>query len=81
MSAEKTKKEAKASFESMMERLDHIVAQLEGGQLSLEESIALFEEGMGLAKKGVERLDDAERRVRILVEDEGGSREEDFQGP
>ena len=78
--AKKSQDEA-ASFEEMMQRLDHIVTQLEGGQLSLEESISLFEEGMRLSKDGLGRLDDAERRVRILVEDEGGVTEEDFDSP
>ncbi|MBW2702211.1 MAG: exodeoxyribonuclease VII small subunit [Deltaproteobacteria bacterium] len=69
------------SFEEMMARLDDIAGRLESGESSLEESIALFEEGMQLAKTGMERLDDAERRVRILVDAADGEREEDFDSP
>jgi exodeoxyribonuclease VII small subunit len=61
----------KPSFESLMEELEKIVGQLEGGELSLEKSIELFEKGMGLAKKGMKTLDNAEKRVEMLVREDG----------
>jgi len=63
----KAKSEKAQSFESLMEELEKIVASLEAGDLSLEKSIELFEKGMGLAKLGMKTLDDAEKRVEMLV--------------
>lgn len=69
----KRAKEAKAApFEQVMERLQTVVERLEGGELPLEESLAVFEEGVRLAREGASRLDDAERRVEeLLAEDKG----------
>lgn len=62
-----------ASFEEAMRRLTHIVEDLEGGELSLEESLARFEEGVRLARDSQARLDAAEARVEELLRvDEGG---------
>lgn len=55
------------TFEASMERLDQIVKALEGGEVSLEESIALFEEGTKLAAKCTELLDTAELKVSKLM--------------
>lgn len=63
------------AFEEAFARLEHIVQRLEGGQASLEESLALFEEGVGLARLCRSRLDRAERRIRVLVDGEEGERE------
>jgi exodeoxyribonuclease VII small subunit len=63
-----------ASFEAYTERLAEIVEQLEGGELPLERSLELFEEGVGLARRAQSRLDAAERRVEeLLGVDEDGS--------
>jgi exodeoxyribonuclease VII small subunit len=56
------------SFEVLYKRLEESVAKLEGGNLSLEESLALYEEGMKLAKQCQEMLQDAELRVSRLQE-------------
>lgn len=61
------------SFEAAIEKLDSIVSRLESGALSLDESLSLFEEGVGLIKICNERLDKAEQRVRILTEDKSGA--------
>ncbi|RMF79579.1 MAG: exodeoxyribonuclease VII small subunit [Nitrospirae bacterium] len=61
------------SFESALARLEEIVGRLEAGELPLEESLALFEEGVGLVKECGRRLDEAERRVEKLVTDADGS--------
>lgn len=55
-------------YEEIVQRLGRIVERLEGGGLSLEEAIGAFEEGIGLARAGSARLDEAERRVELLLE-------------
>lgn len=55
------------SFEDAIQRLGKIVEELEGGELPLEASIALFEEGIRLARASQERLDRAEKRIEELL--------------
>ena len=55
------------SFEDAIRRLGHIVEQLERGDLPLETSLRLFEEGIGLARISQRRLDGAERRIEELL--------------
>lgn len=59
--------ETELSFEESARRLADIVAQLEGGDLPLEQSLALFEEGVRLARSAQARLDLAEKRVEELL--------------
>ncbi len=54
-------------FEDAMARLEEIVTQLESGDLSLEESLNIFEEGMKLAKFCSAKLEEAEKKVTMLV--------------
>jgi exodeoxyribonuclease VII small subunit len=56
-----------ASFEEATRRLAQIVAELEGGDLPLDRSLSLFEEGVRLARSAEERLDRAEKRVEELL--------------
>lgn len=56
-----------APFEEVMDRLQAVVAQLEEGDLPLEQSLAMFEEGVRLSRAGAKRLDEAERRVEELL--------------
>ena len=56
-----------APFEDVMERLQAVVEQLEEGDLPLEQSLAMLEEGVGLSRAGAKRLDEAERRVEELL--------------
>jgi exodeoxyribonuclease VII small subunit len=56
-----------SSFEEATRRLAQIVAELEGGDLTLDRSLALFEEGVRLARAAEERLDRAERRIEELL--------------
>jgi exodeoxyribonuclease VII small subunit len=67
----------KMKFEDAMERLEEIVRKLEDGEVQLEESIALYEEGMKLGNKCRHILDEADQRIRSLSAelDEGGKRE------
>ena len=59
-------------FDAVLARLREVVERLEGGNLSLEESLRVYEEGVGLARKGHELLDRAEKRVELLVSTAGG---------
>ncbi len=59
--------DAGPSFEEATRRLAQIVAELEGGELPLDRSLALFEEGVRLARGAEQRLDRAERRVEELL--------------
>lgn len=66
---------APKSFEQAKERLERIVQDLERGELPLEESLKAFEEGMKLVTFCSGKLDEAERKVSLLVRDkEGGQR-------
>jgi len=57
-----------AAYEEIVARLALVVERLEGGGLSLEESIAAFEEGIGLARQGSRKLEEAEKKVELLLE-------------
>lgn len=68
----------KLSFEEALERLEKLIAGMEKGDLSLEESLRLFREGMELASHCRKLLADAEYRVEILLQDgEKGEYKED----
>ena len=69
---------AKSSFENNMENLEKIVAELEKGDLNLDESISKFEEGMKISKECNKILDNAEKKITILLENEGNIEEEEF---
>ena len=67
--------DGEASYEDSLGRLEEIVQRLESGQLSLDESLRLFEEGTRLTKVCQKRLTEAELRIEKLV-GEGGKVEE-----
>jgi len=54
-------------FDDVLDRLRQVVERLEGGKLTLEESLAAYEEGVALARRGHSLLDSAEKRVELLV--------------
>jgi exodeoxyribonuclease VII small subunit len=60
-----------ASFETSMLRLETVVERLEDGELSLEDALRLFEEGVALTRQCGERLSDAERRIEVLMQQGG----------
>lgn len=62
----------KMNFEQSLKRLDEIVASLERGDASLDESLALFEEGTALIKSCGKQLDSAEQKVVMLRRDAAG---------
>jgi len=65
-------KERKERFEDTFKKLETIVNKLEGGDLPLEETMKLFEEGMRLSRLCSERLAEVQKRVEILLKTEGG---------
>ena len=60
------------SFEASLEALELIVHKLENGDLPLEKSLELFEDGIRLSRQCQERLNQAERRIEILLRDNQG---------
>jgi len=60
------------SFETSLEALEEIVHKLEHGDLPLEESLGLFEQGIRLSRECQERLSQAERRIEVLLRDQQG---------
>jgi exodeoxyribonuclease VII small subunit len=63
---------AEKKFEAALARLEELVKELEQGDLPLEQSLKLFEEGIKLSRICNRRLEDAERRVEILLKDAAG---------
>ena len=59
-------------FEDALSRLESIVEKLEQGELSLEESLAAFEEGIRLSRICSKRLDEAEKKIEVLIKGEDG---------
>ena len=59
-------------FEAALDRLEEIVKRLEDGDMPLEESLRLFEEGVKLSRLCDQKLQAAERRIEILVKDQEG---------
>lgn len=66
------KQENPERFDEILARLRALVDKLEGGNLSLEDGLKFFEEGMALCKRGAETLDKAEKRVEVLLSTAGG---------
>lgn len=71
----------KKTFEQSISELEEIVAKLEGGNVTLDESLELFEKGIKLSKSCQQMLDAAEKKVSILMtNDDGEVVKEDFIG-
>ncbi len=64
--------EGEETYDALVARLERVVGELESGQLTLEQSIERFAEGIRLAKDASRKLDEAERRVEMLVRGAGG---------
>ena len=70
--------EKKGSFEETIKELEKIATELENGDLSLEDSVSKFEEGMKLSKQCNDLLENAEKRITILLKDGEVTKEESF---
>ena len=66
------------NFEESMENLEKIVTELEKGDLNLDDSIKKFEEGMKISKQCNEYLENAEKKITVLINENGNVTEEDF---
>ena len=64
---------AAEKFETSLKRLEEVVKKLEGGELSLEDSLKAFEEGVKHAGFCARKLDEAEKRVELLLKQKDGS--------
>lgn len=74
-------KQKSQDFESAIKRLEEIVSQLESGDLQLEKSLELFEEGIQLSRFCHTKLDEAERKVEALLKNaEGEMKRTPFEG-
>ncbi len=77
--AESTERDARAkpdeAYDALVARLERVVGELEAGNLTLEQSIEKFAEGVRLAKDASRKLDEAEKRVELLVRGTGGQDE------
>ena len=69
---------ANTSFEKNMSNLENIVTELEKGELNLDESISKFEEGIKISKECNKILEEAEKKITILLEKDGDVKEENF---
>lgn len=70
--SEKKKAGDREGFDVTLNRLEALVVKLEKGEMGLEESLAAFEEGMGLVRKAEKVLEEAEHKVELLVRGEKG---------
>ena len=63
------KNRSKDSYEKIFDELEKIVQKMDSGNISLEKNLDFFEKGMKLIKEGKEKLDQAEARVKTLMDD------------
>ncbi len=68
----KGKKEDPQNFEASLKRLEEVLDSLEHGELTLEQSLAAFEEGVNLVRRCHQKLDEVEKKVEILLKDDAG---------
>ncbi|PMM26011.1 exodeoxyribonuclease VII small subunit [Vibrio lentus] len=73
-----TKKPENMSFEAAIAELDGLVDQLENGDLALDDALKKFERGISLARAGQSKLNDAEQRVSILLQNDENAELSDF---
>ena len=68
------------NFEKNLDRLEKIVAQMESGDITLQESLKMFKEGVGISKECHKQLDEAEQQIKLLLEvsPDGVVKTEDF---
>lgn len=72
-------KEENINFEDAMKKFEDIAVELEKNDLDLDTSVLKFEEGMKLSKQCSQMLEDAEKRISILINTEDGIEEKDFE--
>lgn len=73
------KKEENINFEDAMKKLEEIANELEKNDLDLDSSVLKFEEGMKLSKQCSEMLEQAEKKISVLIKTDEGLEEKDFE--
>lgn len=71
---------AKEKFEEALGKLEEIVKRMESGEMTLEESLKAFEEGVKLSRLCAKKLDEADRRVELLLKEDGELTTKPFAG-
>ena len=79
MKGKKMKMDKNKNFEEQIEKLESIVKELEKGELNLDDSVSKFEEGIKISKECNEILETAEKKISILVNQNGEMKEENFE--
>ena len=74
----KEKEMEEIKFEDAIKKLEEIAKELESGELGLDESVDKFEEGMKLSKMCTKMLNDAEKKINLLINNDGEISEENF---
>lgn len=69
----------KTNFEDKIKELEQIAQELENGELNLDDSMKKFEEGMKISKECTKILDEAEKKITILIEDNGNLQEQEYE--
>ena len=67
----------KKGFEEQIQELEKIINELENGNLNLDDSVVKFEEGMKISKECNKMLENAEKKITILLNDENGEKKEE----
>lgn len=73
------KKEENINFEDAMKKLEEIANELEKNDLDLDSSVLKFEEGMKLSKQCSKMLEEAEKKISVLIKTDEGLAEENFE--
>jgi exodeoxyribonuclease VII small subunit len=77
-----SKAQKNEKFEVMLGKLETLVEKIEAGEISLEDSLKAYEEGMGLVTACETYLNDAQKRIKVLLKDRDGVlQEKDFETP
>jgi exodeoxyribonuclease VII small subunit len=79
MAVKKKSKPSPGNFEASMEELESLVAEMESGELTLEESLEHFERGIRQVRNCQKALDEAEQKVQILLKESGDQQLADFE--
>lgn len=76
----KSSKNVVGGFEASLDKLEGLIEKLESEDISLEDSLKAFEEGVKLTQSAQKALGEAEQKIRVLVDKDGAPTEEGFEG-
>ena len=77
--AKKKDNKTELSFEKALKQLENTVTQLEEGDLSLDDSLQKYEKGIKLARECRTRLEEAKKKIELLLKEDGDFRKEPFE--